>query len=177
MATPPPPETGGPSHAAVAVRAPDRGGLPNRVGGASVFGAGSAQAATWPSGRFFGPGLRFFSEGQESCISKSALACLPALLESGGASPSTASLPFGFRVLDDLATAALLGFPSDAMDCSDVLKQGTKPLGVDVDAVAFLESTLDEISSICSNEAGKPPCFACAVVHNALKSPALQRSS
>ena len=121
--------------------------------------------------------MRFFSEGQESCISKSALACLPALLESGGASPSTASLPFGFRVLDDLATAALLGFPSDAMDCSDVLKQGTKPLGVDVDAVAFLESTLDEISSICSNEAGKPPCFACAVVHNALKSPALQRSS
>ena len=123
------------------------------------------------------PGLRFFSEGQESCDSKSALACLPALLESGGASPSTAPLPFGFRVLDDLATAALLGFPSDAMDCSDVLKQGTKPLGVDVDAVAFLESTLDEISSICSNEAGKPPCFACAVVHNALKSPALQRSS
>ena len=39
------------------------------------------------------------------------------------------------------------------MDCSDVLKQGTKPLGVDVDGVAFLESTLDEISSICSNEA------------------------
>ena len=119
--------------------------------------------------------MRFFPEGQDYCISKSALACLPALLESGGASPSTASLPFGFRVLDDLATAALLGFPSDAMDCSDVLKQGTKPLGVD--AVAFLESTLDEISSICSNEAGKPPCFACAVVHNALKSPALQRSS
>ena len=69
------------------------------------------------------------------------------------------------------------GFRADAMDCSDVLKQGTKPLGVGVDAVAFLESTLDEISSICSNEAGKPPCFACAVVHNALKSPALQRSS
>ena len=127
--------------------------------------------------QFLDSGLRFFSEGQESCGSESALACLPALLESGGASPSTASLPFGFRVLDDLATAALLGFPSDAMDCSDVLKQGTKPLGVDVDAVAFLESTLDEISSICSNEAGKPPCFACAVVHNALKSPALQRSS
>ena len=62
-----------------------------------------------------------------------------------------------------------------ALDCSDVLKQGTKQIGVD--AVAFLESTLDEISSICSNEAGKPPCFACAVVHNALKSPALQRSS
>ena len=39
------------------------------------------------------------------------------------------------------------------MDCSDVLKQGTKQLGVGVDAAAFLESTLDEISSICSNEA------------------------
>ena len=45
------------------------------------------------------------------------------------------------------------------MDCSDVLKQGTKQIGVDVDAVSFLESTLDEISSICSNEAGKPPFF------------------
>ena len=60
MATPPPPETGGPSHAAVAVRAPDRGGLPNWAGGVSVFGAGSAQAATWPSDRFLGLSTRFF---------------------------------------------------------------------------------------------------------------------
>ena len=45
------------------------------------------------------------------------------------------------------------------MDCSDVFKQGTKQLGVGVDAAAFLESTLDEISSICSNEAGKSPFF------------------
>ena len=55
------------------------------------------------------PGLRFVFRRAGYCISKSALACLPALLESGGASPSTAPLPFGFRVLDDLATAALLG--------------------------------------------------------------------
>ena len=49
------------------------------------------------------------------------------------------------------------------MDCSDVLKQGTKQLGVGVDAAAFLESTLDEISSICSNEADP----IAALVHDA----------
>jgi hypothetical protein len=100
------------------VRPPALGSQPNQKKKTRARHQGQKKRAgrTQPKKRL---GYVFFSKGRIIASANQHLpACLPSSSRpgSGSASLSTASLPFGFRVLDGLVTAALLGFPSDAMD-------------------------------------------------------------